>query len=122
MISPPLAVARQKVECGRLERIDCNVGYGKHRQAIGKRRPGRACILRAPETPQAACPVRADQDAGSTGQFVIPQDKRILASYLGMEAESLSRNLASLAALGVVVRGRHISLTDYAALARLAGV
>ena len=66
--------------------------------------------------------LRADQDAGSTGQFVIPHDKRILASYLGMEAESLSRNLASLAALGVVVRGRHISLTDRAALARLAGV
>jgi CRP/FNR family transcriptional activator FtrB len=66
--------------------------------------------------------LRADQDAGSTGQFTIPHDKRILASYLGMEAESLSRNLASLAALGVVVRGRDISLTDRAALARLAGI
>jgi CRP/FNR family transcriptional activator FtrB len=66
--------------------------------------------------------LRADQEAGCNGHFVIPHDKRILASYLGMEAESLSRNLASLASLGVVVRGRQISLTDRAALARLAGV
>jgi CRP/FNR family transcriptional regulator, transcriptional activator FtrB len=66
--------------------------------------------------------LRADQHAGSTGQFTIPHDKRILASYLGMEAESLSRNLASLAALGVIVRGREISLTDRAALARVAGI
>jgi CRP/FNR family transcriptional activator FtrB len=66
--------------------------------------------------------LRADQDAGSNGHFIIPHDKRILASYLGMEAESLSRNLASLAAVGVVVRGREISITDRAPLARLAGV
>ena len=66
--------------------------------------------------------LRADQAAGGTGQFVIPHDKRILASYLGMEAESLSRNLASLATMGVVVRGRHVSLSDRAALARLAGI
>jgi hypothetical protein len=41
--------------------------------------------------------------------------------YLGTEAESLSRSLPSLAALGVVVRGLQITLTDCAALEGLAG-
>jgi CRP/FNR family transcriptional activator FtrB len=66
--------------------------------------------------------LRADQEAGGNGHFTIPHDKRILASYLGMEAESLSRNLTSLAPLGVVVRGRQISLTNRPALASLAGI
>jgi CRP/FNR family transcriptional activator FtrB len=64
--------------------------------------------------------IRSDQEAGGTGAFVIPHDKCTLASYLGMEPESLSRNLASLAEAGVSVRGRQISLGDSAALARIA--
>ena len=64
--------------------------------------------------------LRCDQDAGGTGRFVLPYGKRILASHLGMAPENLSRNLASLAALGVAVRGRHVSLNDRAALAELA--
>jgi CRP/FNR family transcriptional regulator, transcriptional activator FtrB len=64
--------------------------------------------------------IRSDQETGGTGAFVIPHDKCTLASYLGMEPESLSRSLASLAEAGVSVRGRQISLTDAAALARIA--
>ena len=64
--------------------------------------------------------IRSDQETGSTGTFVIPHDKCTLASYLGMEPESLSRNLASLAEAGVSVRGRQISLNNSAALARIA--
>ena len=64
--------------------------------------------------------LRSDQDAGGTGHFVIPYGKRILASHLGMAPENLSRNLASLAPLGVAVRGRHVSLNDRAALAQFA--
>jgi CRP/FNR family transcriptional activator FtrB len=64
--------------------------------------------------------LRSDQDAGGTGQFVIPYGKRILASHLGMAPENLSRNLASLAPLGVAVQGRHVSLNDRAALAQVA--
>jgi CRP/FNR family transcriptional activator FtrB len=63
--------------------------------------------------------IRSDQETGSTGAFVIPHDKCTLASYLGMEPESLSRNLASLAEAGVSVRGRQVSVTDLAALARI---
>jgi CRP/FNR family transcriptional activator FtrB len=64
--------------------------------------------------------IRSDQETGGTGAFVIPHDKCTLASYLGMEPESLSRSLASLAEAGVNVRGRQISLTNSAALARIA--
>ena len=64
--------------------------------------------------------LRSDQDAGGTGHFVIPYGKRTLASLLGMAPESLSRNLASLAPLGLSVRGRHVSLNDRAALAQFA--
>jgi CRP/FNR family transcriptional activator FtrB len=64
--------------------------------------------------------LRSDQDAGGTGQFVLPYGKRVLASRLGMAPENLSRNLASLAALGVVVRGRQVSVTDRVALEELA--
>jgi CRP/FNR family transcriptional regulator, transcriptional activator FtrB len=64
--------------------------------------------------------LRSDQDAGGTGHFVIPYGKRVLASHLGMAPENLSRNLASLAPLGVAVRGRHVSLSDRAALAQFA--
>jgi CRP/FNR family transcriptional regulator, transcriptional activator FtrB len=66
--------------------------------------------------------VRCDQDAGGTGRFVIPCDKRTLASYLGMAPENLSRSLASLATVGVAVRGRNVSLNDRTALAALARI
>jgi CRP/FNR family transcriptional activator FtrB len=66
--------------------------------------------------------MRSDQDAGGKGQFVIPYDKRTLASYLGMAPENLSRSLVSLAAVGVSVQGRHVVLKDRAALAAFAGM
>jgi len=66
--------------------------------------------------------VRAYEAAGGNGSFVIPHDKCTLASYLGMEPESLSRNLASLANAGVSVRGRQISVRDPAALAHVARI
>jgi CRP/FNR family transcriptional activator FtrB len=64
--------------------------------------------------------LRSDQETGSTGTFVIPHDKCTLASYLGMEPESLSRNLAALANAGVSVRGRQVCVSDPAALAEIA--
>lgn len=68
----------------------------------------------------AAWILRSDKDAGGTGRFVLPYGKRVLASLLGMAPENLSRNLASLAALGVMVRGRQVSFSDRRALAELA--
>jgi CRP/FNR family transcriptional activator FtrB len=64
--------------------------------------------------------LRSESEAGGTGNFVIPFAKGVLASHLGMTPESLSRNLASLAPLGVSVQGRHVSLIDRTALAQFA--
>ncbi|MGP0094459.1 MAG: helix-turn-helix domain-containing protein [Xanthobacteraceae bacterium] len=66
--------------------------------------------------------LRSDQIAGGSGRFAIPYDKRTLASYLGMAPENLSRNLASLAAVGVAVSGRQVTLNDRAALAAFARI
>jgi CRP/FNR family transcriptional activator FtrB len=64
--------------------------------------------------------VRSYEAAGGNGSFVIPHDKCTLASYLGMEPESLSRNLAALGNAGVSVRGRLVCVNDPAALAEIA--
>jgi len=66
--------------------------------------------------------LRQDGSSGGTGTIVIPFDKRILASYLGMAPEQLSRHFATLAAIGVSVDGRSITFTDREALSAVAGV
>lgn len=50
------------------------------------------------------------------GRFVLPYDKRTLASLLGMTPENLSRNLAHLGDFGVAARGREIVVRDTAKL------
>ncbi len=57
---------------------------------------------------------------GGKGPIDLPIEKRTLASYLGMAPENLSRAFVSLSEHGVVVRGNQISITDKAALRRLA--
>jgi CRP/FNR family transcriptional activator FtrB len=64
--------------------------------------------------------VRSYEAASGKGSFVIPHDKCTLASYLGMEPESLSRNLAALGNAGVSVRGRQVCVNDPAGLAQVA--
>jgi CRP/FNR family transcriptional regulator, transcriptional activator FtrB len=66
--------------------------------------------------------LRCDGKSGSTGRIVIPFDKRVLASYLGMAPEHLSRSFSILASAGVVVRGRSVTLTDRTALSIAAGL
>ena len=66
--------------------------------------------------------LRGDRKTGETGQIVIPFDKRVLASYLGMAPEHLSRSFATLASSGVEVHGRSVTLTDRAALSEAAGL
>jgi CRP/FNR family transcriptional regulator, transcriptional activator FtrB len=62
----------------------------------------------------------ADASNGGTGEIVMPFGKRVLASYLGMAPEQLSRHFAALAAAGVSVQGRHISFANRAALEAIA--
>lgn len=48
---------------------------------------------------------------GAVG-FTLPHEKRLIASYLGITPESLSRTLKSLAAEGVHIQGARVTLTD----------
>lgn len=61
---------------------------------------------------------RADGAGG--GAIVLPAEKRVLASYLGMTPETLSRMFRSLRDCGVIVDGQNVRLTDTPALARAA--
>jgi CRP/FNR family transcriptional activator FtrB len=65
--------------------------------------------------------LRRDGMSGGTGKLIIPFDKRVLASYLGMAPEQLSRHFAMLASVGVSVQGRNITLVDRRALEEIAG-
>ncbi len=57
---------------------------------------------------------------GNVASFVLPVEKRLLASYLGMTPENLSRALKSLEADGVTMDGMRITITDRARLHALA--
>lgn len=58
--------------------------------------------------------------AGGGPSFVLPVEKRHLASYLGIAPESLSRTLRGLEGDGVKVDGARIVLTDPARLRQVA--
>ena len=64
--------------------------------------------------------VAHDVATGGKGKFVLPFEKRILASRLGMAPEVLSRTFAALAAYKVRVRGSEIEIADIDALRTLA--
>lgn len=53
--------------------------------------------------------------------FSLTLEKRVLASYLGMTPENLSRTLRALEAEGLSVAGSLVTVTDYDRLARVAG-
>jgi CRP/FNR family transcriptional activator FtrB len=60
-----------------------------------------------------------DSQNGGNGHIVIPFDKRVLASYLGMTPEQLSRGFATLGSAGVTVDGRIVNIRDRATLTRI---
>lgn len=64
--------------------------------------------------------LRADAQSGGSGHFMLPFDKRVLASQLGMTPEVLSRNLKFLSGHGAHISGRHVTLADPAALVAIA--
>jgi CRP/FNR family transcriptional regulator, transcriptional activator FtrB len=65
--------------------------------------------------------IDAAGEANGNGEFRLPFGKRTLASRLGMTPECLSRSLRSLAAHGVRVRGREVTVADRTALTAFAG-
>jgi CRP/FNR family transcriptional activator FtrB len=60
------------------------------------------------------------RETGSTGQFELPFEKRVLASRLGMAPEVLSRSFAALGPYKVAVSGPQVRIQDVKALRQLA--
>ena len=61
------------------------------------------------------------RDNGPGLTFTLPVEKRLIASYLGMTPENLSRTLKSLEPEGLVVAGQTVTVRDYDRLAAVAG-
>jgi CRP/FNR family transcriptional regulator, transcriptional activator FtrB len=61
-----------------------------------------------------------DARLGHPGRFRLPIEKRALANLLGMRPENLSRGLAQLAEVGIVVDGATLTIVDAAALIEFA--
>jgi CRP/FNR family transcriptional activator FtrB len=56
--------------------------------------------------------LKEERNQGNRGQVVIPYEKRVLAAYLGMTAENLSRGFAALSHQGVTMKGLRIDIDD----------
>jgi CRP/FNR family transcriptional activator FtrB len=74
----------------------------------------------------AAYLVRLAKEAGLGGpgpiEIELADDRKTLASLLGMTPENLSRTIAQFRERGVLVTGRMVKIADVAALAAIAGV
>jgi CRP/FNR family transcriptional activator FtrB len=74
----------------------------------------------------AAYLVRLAKEAGHTETGAVDielvDDRKTLASLLGMTPENLSRTIAQFRERGVIVSGRQVSIVDLTALAAFAGV
>lgn len=64
--------------------------------------------------------LRQSNVAGGVASYTLPVEKRLLASYLGMTPENLSRALKTLEADGVKIDGQRVIITDRKRLARFA--
>ena len=60
--------------------------------------------------------LKQSQLAGGVDRFVLQVEKRLVASYLGMTPENLSRALKALEADGVSLHGQVVTITDRARL------
>lgn len=70
----------------------------------------------------AAYLLRQSRLLGNAPGFILPIEKRLLASYMGMTPENLSRALKSLAEDGCKVDGQRIIITDRAKFETLAAL
>lgn len=87
------------------------------RQAIGQLKDQR--LLSAPQR-FAAHLVRLAAGRRGRVSFEIGEDRKTLASLLGMTPENLSRTIGQLRELGVILNGRHVEIADVAAVAGFA--
>lgn len=86
----------------------------------GMVRHAKATKLRSARERLAAFLLQQSAQRQGIAGFVLPQEKRILASYLGMTPESLSRSLRDLADKGVHLDGMRVTITDFARLSAIA--
>lgn len=90
---------------------------GAYRASV---RHAKGLKLRNARERVAAYLLRQSRLQGHVASFVLPIEKRYLASYLGMTPENLSRTLKSLELAGVKVDGARVIITDRAGLTDLA--
>lgn len=83
-------------------------------------RSAKSLKLRNSRERVASYLLRQSRLAGDVPSYFLPVEKRLLASYLGMTPENLSRTLRSLIADGVKVDGMRVIITDRAKLTALA--
>ena len=76
--------------------------------------------LRASRERIAAYLLKQSVAAGNATSFLLPVEKRLLASYLGMTPENLSRAIKSLESDGLKVTGMRVIITDRRRLEALA--
>ena len=84
-------------------------------------RHAKGLKLRNSKERVAAYICRQSRLAGNVASFILPVEKRLLASYLGMTPENLSRAIKSLQSDGVAIDGMRIIITDLKALEAIAG-
>ena len=60
--------------------------------------------------------LREERGQGGEGRLTIPYEKRILAAYLGMTAENLSRGFSTLSGHGVNIKGLQVEIAEIAKL------
>jgi CRP/FNR family transcriptional regulator, transcriptional activator FtrB len=83
-------------------------------------RHAKGLKLRTSRERIAAYLLRQSALAGNVPSYTLPVEKRLLASYLGMTPENLSRALKTLEADGVKIDGMRVIITDRAKLSALA--
>ena len=83
-------------------------------------RSAKSLKLRNSRERVASYLLRQSRLAGDVPSYFLPVEKRLLASYLGMTPENLSRTLRSLTSDGVKVDGMRVIITDRARLTALA--
>ncbi|MCY0147366.1 helix-turn-helix domain-containing protein [Hoeflea sp. G2-23] len=84
-------------------------------------RHAKGIKLRSSRERVAAYIARQIRAAGNAASFVLPVEKRLLASYLGMTPESFSRAIKSLQGDGVTIDGMRVIITNRAKLESVAG-
>ena len=84
-------------------------------------RHAKGLKLRTSRERVAAYICRQSRLSGNAASFILPIEKRLLASYLGMTPENFSRAIKSLQTDGVAIDGMRIIITDLKALEAIAG-